>query len=87
MTGSDTYPTDTQFASAVEASCFPAFKTYTGLEIATEPNFDLGYFIPTPDGWGGGDRELTATPSGSMARRSASRSGWPSRDEVTGFVP
>ena len=58
MTGSDTYPTDTQFTSAVEASCFPAFKTYTGLEFATEPNFDLGYFIPTPDGWGGGDREL-----------------------------
>jgi hypothetical protein len=33
-------------------------KGYTGLDFATEPNFDLGYFIPTTDGWSGGDREL-----------------------------
>lgn len=58
MPSSETYPTDTQFASAVQAACLPAFKVYTGLDYATEPNFDLGYFIPTVDGWGGGDREL-----------------------------
>jgi hypothetical protein len=58
MTGTDTYPNDTQFRAAVESSCVPAFKTYTGLDFATEPNFDLGYFIPTVDGWSGGDREL-----------------------------
>jgi hypothetical protein len=58
MPASDTYPTDAQFSSAVEAACVPAFKGYTGLEFSTEPNFDLGYFIPTTDGWGGGDREI-----------------------------
>jgi hypothetical protein len=58
MPAGDDYPTDAQFSSAVEATCLPAFKAYTGLEFSTEPNFDLGYFIPTTDGWGGGDREL-----------------------------
>jgi hypothetical protein len=58
MPSSDTYPSETQFRAAVQAACVPAFKTYTGLDFATDAIFDLGYFIPTTDGWGSGDREL-----------------------------
>jgi hypothetical protein len=58
MPASDAYPSDAQFRASVQAACVPAFKTYTGLDFATDPTFDLGYFIPTTDGWESGDREL-----------------------------
>jgi hypothetical protein len=57
--GGETFPTDSQWVSWVETQCIPAFRTYTGLDYATDPTFDLGYFTPSPDGWSGGDREVT----------------------------
>jgi hypothetical protein len=58
MPSSDTYPTDAQFTAAVETACVPAFNAYTGLDFTTDPTFNMGYFTPTADGWGDGDREL-----------------------------
>jgi hypothetical protein len=54
----DTYPTDDQFVSAVLAQCVPAFNSYTGRDFQSDQELDLGYFVPTADGWGGGDHEM-----------------------------
>lgn len=58
MPASDTYPTDDQFISCVEAQCIPAFNTYTGLDFATDQAVDMGYLTPTAEGWGGADHEM-----------------------------
>lgn len=58
MPASDTYPSDSQFVSFVEAQCIPAFNGYTGLDYLTDQVIDMGYLTPTLEGWGGGDHEL-----------------------------
>lgn len=52
------YPTDAAFEGMVQASCVPAFDTYTGLDFATDPDWTIGYFVPTPESWSSGDRGL-----------------------------
>lgn len=53
-----TYPTDSAWLDIVGTTCVPAFNAYTGLDFDTDPTWDLGYFIPTTEGWGDGDRSL-----------------------------
>jgi hypothetical protein len=52
------YPTDDQFVNAVRSQCVPAFNSYTGRNFDTDPDLDLAFFVPTEEGWGGGDHEL-----------------------------
>lgn len=54
----DTYPAQDQFLDAVRNQCVPAFNTYTGRDYDTDQELDIGYFIPTEEGWNIGDREL-----------------------------
>ncbi len=60
MPGADgaTYPSESAWLDAVGTTCVPAFNAYTGLDFSTDPTWDLGYFIPTSEGWGDGDRSL-----------------------------
>jgi hypothetical protein len=37
----------------------PAFETYVGRAVDSEPELSVGYFHPTRDGWDGGDRTIT----------------------------
>jgi Septum formation len=52
------YPTDDDFDQFVAAQCVPAFQAYTGTDLTTNKDADIGWFVPTPDGWAGGDRTV-----------------------------
>jgi hypothetical protein len=54
----DAYPSDDQFLDAVSSQCVPAFNAYTGRDYDTDPELEIGYFIPTAEGWNVGDHEL-----------------------------
>jgi Septum formation len=59
MTGDNaTYPTDDAFLEHVGTNCVPAFETYTGTTFDDNTALDIGYFHPTSEGWGDGDREV-----------------------------
>ena len=56
MSGSnDAYPTDDAIFSFVSANCLPAFASYTG-HAYDGVTLDVGFFHPTTEGWGKGDR-------------------------------
>jgi hypothetical protein len=43
----------------VFAICDPAFVTYTGKDSNTDPVWSYGYFIPTSESWGDGERGIS----------------------------
>lgn len=53
-----TYPGASGFTTFAGEQCIPAFKTYTGLEIAAVAELDMGLSYPTSAGWTGGDRKV-----------------------------
>lgn len=53
-----TYPTDDDFLSFFQATCGPAFNTYTGLDFVGDPNYDMSAFTPTTEGWAKNDRKV-----------------------------
>lgn len=53
------YPISLSLDSYIEDSCVPAFETYVGRGIDTDPELSLGYFYPSRDGWDDGDRAIT----------------------------
>ena len=53
------YPTDAEWQDNVSSICIPAFDSFTGLDFETEADWDIGYLVPTTDGWDGGDREMS----------------------------
>ena len=56
----DTYPTKEQFEAWVQANCIDStFQAYTGKSFEEATDIDLGYFSPTSEGWGKGDRQMT----------------------------
>ena len=63
------YPAVSDFDSFVVTTCKPAFTTYVGSDINSNPDLDAGYFYPPEDGWNGGDRRITCYASGPMAAR------------------
>ena len=56
MTGDNSaVPTEDQVFDYVGPNCLPAFETYTG-ETYDGVVQDVGFFRPTDEGWGDGDR-------------------------------
>ncbi|HEX5014806.1 MAG TPA: septum formation family protein [Candidatus Limnocylindrales bacterium] len=55
----DSYPISLSLDSYLQDNCIPAFETYVGRPIDSEPELALAYFYPTRDGWDGGDRTIT----------------------------
>lgn len=51
-------PTTAQLEQWVTDKCFPAYQTYTGNDILVSADLTMGYFSPTTEGWGKGDREV-----------------------------
>jgi hypothetical protein len=43
----------------VEASCLPAFTTYTGIDLLTDGTYDIGTIYPLDADWSKGEREVT----------------------------
>jgi hypothetical protein len=60
MTGADdAYPGDPLVESWVRTNCVPAWSTYTGKNFETDTALDIGFYLPTTDGWKHGDRGIT----------------------------
>jgi hypothetical protein len=60
MAGSkDAYPSDEELRAFMEANCVPAFNSYTGRDYSTDTELDFSTFIPTEEGWKGGDQEIS----------------------------
>ena len=55
------YPGDPRdhFLALAFAQCLPAAATFLGTAIDNRSELDVGYFYPTPEGWPGGDRQMT----------------------------
>jgi hypothetical protein len=58
-TDGSTYPISLSLDRFIETACVPAFETYVGRAVDSEPELSVGYFHPTRDGWDGGDRTIT----------------------------
>ncbi|HEX7222637.1 MAG TPA: septum formation family protein [Candidatus Limnocylindrales bacterium] len=54
-----TYPISLTLDSYIEDNCVPAFETYVGRSIDSDPELSVGYFYPSRDGWDDGDRTIT----------------------------
>ena len=55
----DTFPISLSLDRFIEDKCVPAFATYIGRDIDSEPALSVGYFYPTRDSWDNGDRTVT----------------------------
>ncbi len=55
----ESYPISLSLDSFIEDSCVPAFETYVGRDVDSEPELSIGYFYPSRDGWDNGDRTIT----------------------------
>jgi Septum formation len=53
-----TYPISLSLDSFIESNCVPAFETYVGRAIDSEPELSIGYFYPSRDSWESGDRTI-----------------------------
>ena len=70
----DTYPTQEQFESWVQTNCIDTtFQAFTGKTFEEATDIDLGYFSPTSEGWGKGDRQMTCYLVPADRRLSAGR--------------
>lgn len=58
-TDGSTYPISLSLDRFIESACAPAFESYVGRVVDSEPALSIGYFHPTRDGWDGGDRTIT----------------------------
>jgi hypothetical protein len=60
MTGAnDAYPADPVVESWVRLNCLSAWSTYTGKNFENDTVLDLGFYLPTAEGWKHGDRGIT----------------------------
>lgn len=55
---SDPYPSDNDMLGFLSEKCIPQYKTYTGADVSSQTDYDIGWFQPTADGWKGGDQSV-----------------------------
>lgn len=55
----DSYPISLSLDSYIEESCVPAFESYVGRSVDSEPELSIGYFYPSRDSWDSGDKTIT----------------------------
>lgn len=53
------FPISISLDRFIEDSCVPAFESYLGRGVDSEPELTIGYFHPTRDGWDNGDRTIS----------------------------
>jgi Septum formation len=61
--GDKTFPTTTAVHEWVRANCIPAWSTYTGKDFESELVLALGFYQPSPESWGSGDRKVVCYAS------------------------
>lgn len=55
-TKTDPYPTDDEMVTFLTNTCIPQYRAYTGVEVASQEVYDIGWFQPTQDGWKNGEQ-------------------------------
>lgn len=55
----DSFPISLSLNRYIDESCVPAFESFVGRAIDSDPELSIGYFHPTRDGWDSGDRTIT----------------------------
>jgi hypothetical protein len=56
--GDKTFPTTSAVQEWVRSNCVPVWSTYTGKNFETELTLGLGFYQPSPESWGHGDRKM-----------------------------
>lgn len=56
--GNATYPADSAFIAAADATCAEPFLSFVGLAM-DQSTYEIRYFGPTAEGWSKGDRGIT----------------------------
>jgi hypothetical protein len=55
----DSYPISLSLDRYIEESCVPAFESYVGRAVGSEPELSIGYFYPSRDSWNSGNKTIT----------------------------
>ena len=55
----DPYPISLTLERFIDEQCLPAFGSYTGTAFESQNELTVGWFYPTFESWGSGDREVT----------------------------
>jgi len=58
MPDASTVPDTATQEAWVSDNCFPAYQAYTGNDINTQLDWQMGYYSPTSQGWDKGDRKV-----------------------------
>ena len=58
------YPAPEEIAAYITETCIPAYETYTGVDLMTQHDMDIGWLPPTEEEWATGNRRIVcyATP-------------------------
>jgi hypothetical protein len=56
--GDKNFPTTATVQEWVRTNCVPAWSTYTGKDFDSELTLALGFYQPSPESWGSGDRKM-----------------------------
>jgi hypothetical protein len=43
----------------INESCVPAFESYIGRAVDSEPELSIGYYYPSRDSWDSGNKTIT----------------------------
>ena len=58
MTGQTTYPTEEEVQAFALNTCVPAYNAYTGTDLMSAADADMGWFWPDEEGWSGGNHKV-----------------------------
>ncbi|NJD28392.1 MAG: hypothetical protein FIA92_08850 [Chloroflexi bacterium] len=58
------YPDPDEIAAFVTEACIPAYEAYTGVDLMSQDDMDIGWLPPTEEDWTAGTRRIVcyATP-------------------------
>lgn len=64
LPASTAYPDPDAVTTFVSDTCIPAYEAYTGVDLMTQDDMDVGWLPPSEDEWAAGNRRLVcyATP-------------------------
>ncbi|HSL97862.1 MAG TPA: septum formation family protein [Candidatus Deferrimicrobiaceae bacterium] len=52
------YPSANELRAFITDRCIPAYETYTGVDLMTQDDMDVGWLPPTEEDWAAGRRRI-----------------------------
>jgi len=52
------YPSAAEIRAFITDRCIPAYETYTGVDLMTQDDMDVGWLPPTEEDWAAGQRRI-----------------------------